>query len=74
VEYKVAFKTTIEFDEISNWPAFEDLVADYFRGLKEQKNSIDITVEQSGDILGYTRGITLSPTGNTSLTNLCGFD
>jgi Restriction endonuclease len=42
-------RTTIEFDEIPNWQAFEDLVADYFRGIKEQKNIIDITVEQSGE-------------------------
>ncbi len=44
-----ALRTTIEFDEILNWQAFEDLVADYFRGIKEQKNIVDITVEQSGE-------------------------
>jgi hypothetical protein len=42
-------RTTIEFDEIPNWQAFEDLVADYFRGIKDQKNITDITVEQSGE-------------------------
>jgi len=42
-------KETIEFDEISNWQAFEDLVADYFREIKEQKNIVDIRVEQSGE-------------------------
>lgn len=44
-----ALRKTIEFDEIPSWQAFEDLVADYFSGIKEQKNIIDIKVEQSGE-------------------------
>lgn len=42
-------KKTIEFDEISDWQKFEDLVADYFRQIKEQKNITSITVEPSGE-------------------------
>jgi hypothetical protein len=46
---KKVLKETIEFDEISNWQGFEDLVADYFRGIKEQKSIVNISVEQSGE-------------------------
>jgi hypothetical protein len=42
-------RKTIEFDELPNWQAFEDLVGDYFRGIKDQKNITDIKVEQSGE-------------------------
>jgi hypothetical protein len=44
-----SLRTTIEFDEIPNWQAFEDLVADYFRGIRDQKNITEITVEQTGE-------------------------
>lgn len=40
---------TIKFSEISDWKMFEDLVADYFREVKEQKNIINISVEPSGE-------------------------
>lgn len=42
-------RNTIEFDEIRDWQAFEDLVADYFRGIQGQKNITDVTVDQSGE-------------------------
>lgn len=42
-------KNTIDFDEISDWQIFEDLVADFFREIEEQQNIIDITVEPSGE-------------------------
>lgn len=42
-------KDTIGFDEILNWQVFEDLVADYFREIKEQKNITNIVVEPSGE-------------------------
>jgi hypothetical protein len=44
-----ALREVIEFDEIQDGQAFEDLVADYFRGIADQKNITDITVEQSGE-------------------------
>ena len=47
--HKKAPRQTIDFDEIKNWQAFEDLVADYFRGISDQQNINDITVEQSGE-------------------------
>ncbi len=46
---KKAAQKTIEFDEISNWQMFEDLVADYFKEIKEERNIKDITVEASGE-------------------------
>lgn len=46
---KKAVRQTIDFDEIPTWQGFENLVADYFSGIKEQKNIVDITVEQSGE-------------------------
>jgi len=53
-------RKTIEFDEIPNWQAFEDLVADYFRSIQEQKNIIDIRVEQSGEGIDGGRDILLT--------------
>ncbi len=42
-------KKTIDFDEISNWQTFENLVAEYFRQIKDQNNIVDIKVEPSGE-------------------------
>src|SRR5688572_16648713 len=44
-----SLRKSIEFDEVPNWQTFENLVADYFRSIKEQKNIVDITVDQSGE-------------------------
>lgn len=42
-------KNTIDFDELSGWQGFEDLVVDYFKEIKEDRNIKDIIVEPSGE-------------------------
>lgn len=42
-------KTTLDFEEISSWQEFENLVADYFTQIKDQKNITEIRVEPSGE-------------------------
>jgi hypothetical protein len=46
--HAISLRNTIEFDEIPNWQAFEDLVANYFRGTKGQKSIADVEVDHSG--------------------------
>jgi hypothetical protein len=45
-----AAKTKLDFDEISDWREFEDLVAAYFREVrKKDKNILDVKVQPSGE-------------------------
>jgi hypothetical protein len=51
---------TIEFSEIDNWQSFENLVADYFREVKESKNISNVEVQQSGEGADGGRDILLT--------------
>lgn len=43
-------KNKLDFNEISDWQEFEDLVAAYFREVKKKDKSIvDIKVQPSGE-------------------------
>jgi len=45
-----AEKSKLDFDEISGWREFEDLVAAYFKEFKKkEKNIIDVKVQPSGE-------------------------
>ena len=41
-------KKKLDFEEIATWQEFEDLVADYFNAITEEKNIIEVRVEPSG--------------------------
>lgn len=48
--FQQGMKTKLDFDEISNWREFENLVADYFREVKKkEKNIKDVQVHSSGE-------------------------
>lgn len=42
-------RNKLEFDELSGWQDFEDLVASYFRAIKQEKGITSIKVEKSGE-------------------------
>lgn len=44
----MTMKATLEFTELRNWQAFENLVAEYFRQRKGENNIIDVEVQPSG--------------------------
>lgn len=44
----MTMKATLEFTELRSWQAFENLVAEYFRQTKGEKNIIDVEVQPSG--------------------------
>jgi len=44
----MTMKATLEFSELRDWQDFENLVAEYFRQTKAEKNIIDVEVLPSG--------------------------
>jgi len=42
-------RNKLEFEELSGWQEFEELVASYFRAIKEEKSIVKVKVEKSGE-------------------------
>lgn len=60
---------TLSLEEISNWQCFEDLVADYFRAIKQDSefNVDDVVVLQTGSGSDGGRDILVTITVNDSI-------
>lgn len=42
-------RNKLEFEELSGWQEFEELVASYFRAIKQEKGITSVRVEKSGE-------------------------